>query len=191
MTQTPRTYQLVTTKLIFTVSVIIMLLTILFVWLFGLGSHRSLFENSIISTWILTTALYAFLFVGLYKGFKLKDNLGKVTRTFTYDKVSPPSEFLIEIADSHVGAIIALILMSGTFLVLLANMLVALWTGILVFAAVLYWVYYRAIRFAFKWSKVCKGHIGKSLLYGFVFTAFYSIWFYGIIIGAHYLNTSH
>lgn len=191
MTQTPRTYQLVTTKLIFTVSVIIMLLTILFVWLFGLGTHRSLFENSIISTWILTTALYAFLFVGLYKGFKLRDNLGKVTRTFTYDKVSPPSEFLIEIADSHVGAIIALILMSGTFLVLLANMLVALWTGILVFAAVLYWVYYRAIRFAFKWSKVCKGHIGKSLLYGFVFTVFYSIWFYGIIIGAHYLNTSH
>lgn len=166
-----------------------MLLTILFVWLFGLGTHRSLFENSIISAWILTTALYAFLFVGLYRGFKLKDNLGKVTRTYTYDKVPEPAEFLIEIADSYFGAVIALILMSGTLLVLLANMLVALWTGILVFMAILYWVYYRAIRFAFKWSKACKGHIGKSLLYGLAFTVFYSIWFYCIIIGAHYLNT--
>jgi hypothetical protein len=168
---------------------IITVLTILFVWLFGLGTHRSLFENSIISTWILTTALYAFLFVGLYKGFKLKDNLGKVTRRFTYDKIPAPAEFLIEIADSYFGAIIALILMSGTILVLLANMLVALWTGILVFSAILYWVYYRAIRFAFKQSKVCNGHIGKSLLYGFLFTVFYSVWFYGIIIGAHYLRS--
>lgn len=187
----PRTYQLVTTKLIFTVSVIIMLLTILFVWLFGLGTHRSLFENSITSTWILTTALYAFLFVGLYRGFKLKDNLGKVTRTFAYDKVPAPAEFLIELADDYFGTIIALILMSGTILVLLANILVALWTGILVFAAMLYWIYFRAIRFTFKWSKVCKGHIGKSLLYSFLFTLLYSIWFYGIIIGAHYVNSSH
>jgi hypothetical protein len=173
--------------MIFTVSVIIMLLTIVFVWLFGLGTHRSLFENSIISTWILTTALYAFLFAGLYMGFKLKDNLGKVVRRYPLEHIDSP--FSGYSPDSEWEAIILLILMSGTILLLLINIIISLWMGILIFMAMLYWIYYRAIRFAFKWSHVCKGRIGKSLLYGLLFTLFYSVWFYGIIIGAHYLRS--
>ena len=181
-----RTYRLITTRLLFVISVIIALLTILFVWLFGLGTHRSLFENSVISAWILTTALYAFLFVGLYKGFKLKDNLGKVVKKYGFEKIAPTS--YIGYPDNELEAIITLILFSGTILLILMNIITVLWMGILVFMAMLYWVYYRAIRFALKKSNVCRDNIAKSLLYGFLFTLFYSIWFYAIIFGAHYLR---
>jgi hypothetical protein len=57
------TYTQITTKVLFATSLVILSLTVLFVWLFGLGSHRTLFENSFISTWILTTLLFQFFYL--------------------------------------------------------------------------------------------------------------------------------
>lgn len=43
-----------TTRLVFTITLIVIALTILSVWLFGLGNHRSLYNNSLLSTTILS-----------------------------------------------------------------------------------------------------------------------------------------
>lgn len=127
-----------------------------------------------------------FLFFGLYHGFKLKDNLGKIKRRYDLEAVdAPPISGSI---DNEIEAVFFFILSIGSFIIILLNLVVILWMGILVFMAMLYWVFYRAIRFVFKKSSVCKGHIVKSLLYGFLFTITYSMWFYLIIFGFHYFS---
>jgi len=68
--------KLLTTKTIFTVTIVVMVLTVLSIWLFGLGQHRTIFENSLLSTTILSVAFFLFLTMGLYKGVKLKDDQG-------------------------------------------------------------------------------------------------------------------
>ena len=71
--------QYLTSKKVFIVTLIVIVLTIMAVWLFELGQHRTLFQNSLLSTTILSVAFFLFLTISLYKGVKLKDNLGKIT----------------------------------------------------------------------------------------------------------------
>ncbi|MEI6410218.1 MAG: hypothetical protein WCR52_12600 [Bacteroidota bacterium] len=60
-----------TTKTAFSLTLTVALLTIIGIWLFGLGKHRSLYNNSILSTTILALGFFLFLTIGLYKGIKL------------------------------------------------------------------------------------------------------------------------
>ena len=71
--------KLVTTGMVFTISVLIAVLTILSIWLFGLGSRRTLFENSMFSTSLLSVAFFLFISIGLYRGIKLKDDIGEIS----------------------------------------------------------------------------------------------------------------
>ena len=71
--------KIITTKSVFIVTIIVIVLTILSIWLFGLGQHRTIFENSLLSTSILSFVFFLFITIGLYKGIKLKDDLGKIT----------------------------------------------------------------------------------------------------------------
>jgi len=61
----------ITTQSAFTITLIVIVLTVLSVWLFGLGQHRTIFINTILSTGLLTLAFFLFIFIGLYKGVKL------------------------------------------------------------------------------------------------------------------------
>lgn len=72
------------------VTLLVIALTIIGVWLFGIGKHKTLFENSILSTSILSGAFFLFLTIGLYRGIKLRDNVGRVTDRI---KISKWSEF--------------------------------------------------------------------------------------------------
>lgn len=66
------------TKLLSRSTVGIISLVIICVWISGHSAHRSLFQNSIVSTSILGTAFLLFISLGLYYGIKLKDNIGHV-----------------------------------------------------------------------------------------------------------------
>jgi nucleoside permease NupC len=182
------TYTQITTKVLFATSLVILSLTVLFVWLFGLGSHRTLFENSFISTWILTTLLFQFLFVGLYKGYKLKENIGDIAEKPKFESLGTDFDFASLTASSELEAIFYLIILIPVIIVLILNIAVFFLAAILLFIAILYWVFYRAIKFSFKQSPKCKGNILKSLVYSFIFTLTYSIWFYAIILGVHYFQ---
>ncbi len=183
-----KTYKLITTKMIFSISLVIFCLTILFVWFFGLGQHRALYENSIISTSLLSLTLFIFLFIGLYNGFKLKDNIGKIKRNYSYEKIETnDTPIVIAPIESLFEAIIYFIFSIGFFITLLSNIVTFIWMGVLVFVAMLYWVFYRAVKVVFKKSNICKNNFLKSLIYSCLFTVSYAVWFYLIIYGLNYL----
>ena len=62
----PRTYRLLSAGNVALVSGFVIALTTVAVWLFGLGQHRSLFANSLISTSILFAAFLIFITLGVW-----------------------------------------------------------------------------------------------------------------------------
>jgi hypothetical protein len=171
-------------------------LTILSIWLFGLGQHRTIFENSILSTSILSVAFFLFLTIGLYKGIKLKDDIGKLTDKLEPSKIPNLAEAssggdFIMVGDGIEGVILSI------FVWLFVTILIAvflwlfgavLWTGIIVFMAMLYWIFFRALRLVFKNSNKCKDNLTTSVAYGLGYTTLYNFWIYGIILSTHYLT---
>jgi hypothetical protein len=188
--------KLVTSKTVFTVTIVVIVLTILSIWLFGLGQHRTIFENSILSTTILSVAFFLFLTVGLYKGIKLKDDIGKLTDKIKIDKIPDLSgglELSSDVPDVGEGiagiilGILAWFLFSILLLLFIWFFSAVIWTMILVFAAMLYWIFFRALRLVFKNSNKCKGDLTTSIAYGLGYTTLYNFWIYGIILATHYL----
>lgn len=185
-----------TTKTVFIVTIIVAVLTIIGVWLFGLGQQRSIYDNSIVSTTILSVCLFVFLTVGLYKGVKLKDNVGNLserlrsTKFPEFAQATKVPEFF-SVGEGIGGLIISIILwIVVTLLIVLFIWLFGtiLWAGIIVFVAMLYWIFFRAFRLVFKNSNKCKGHLIASLGYGLFYTLLYNCWIYLIIFGAQYLT---
>ena len=97
---------------------------------------------------------------------------------------------VIEVGDDLGGIIISIVLwivVTVLFAVILWLFGVILWTGIVVFIAMLYWIFFRALRLVFKNSKKCKGDLPISVLYGISYTLFYNFWIYGLILCSQYL----
>ena len=193
--------KLVSSKSIFTVTIFVAVLTILSIWLFGLGQHRTIFENSILSISILSFAFFLFLTIGLYKGIKLKDDIGKITDKLKTENIlnqsSESSDFdssktIIPDFDDGEGSgilisILAWISYTIFFIFIFWLFGTILWTGILFFVAMLYWVFFRAVRLILKKSKICRGNLISSCKYAAGHTLLYNFWIYGLIITTHYL----
>ena len=189
------TKKLVTSKTVFTVTIVVIVLTTLSIWLFGLGKHRTIFANSILSTSILSVAFFLFLTVGLYKGIKLKDDIGKLTDKLKPSKIPNLADAaaggdFIHVSDGIEGIILNIVLwVVVTILIALFLWLfgAVVWTGIIVFIAMLYWIFFRALRLFLKYSNKCKGNLTTSIAYGLGYTTLYNFWIYGIILATHYL----
>ncbi len=196
----PKTYRLIESKTIFKISLLVVSLTIIGVYFFGLGRHNTFFENSIISTTILSIAFFLFITIGLYRGVKLKDNIGQITS----DKLSFNDSLDLNIHPTHHGngfdvdvgdgleGIIAGILLWILWAILVA---LALWIFsnvvlivIATFAAMLYWIFFRALRLVFKNSNKSKGNIFESIRYGLTYTLLYNFWIYGVFMLTEYLK---
>jgi hypothetical protein len=175
-------------------------LTIAGVWFIGLRQDWSLFKESLVVLSILSVSFLGFLTVGLFNGVKLRDNLGQLTRhikRFPFPKfdsgLDVPSgggghgEHAGGCGDTLEG-VFSWLLIALVAIVLLWVFAAVVWVVLLVFAAMLYWVFFRALRFVFRHSAECRGQLGKSLLYGVVYTVVYNSWIYGIILGVHYLR---
>ena len=192
----PRTYILIESKAVFTTSLIVIALTVIAVYFWGLGHHHTFFDNSIISTTILSIAFFSFVTIGLYKGIKLKDNLGAIIdkyRSVDVGDISAnlPSMEPIDVGEGLAGIILGILL----WLVIAVALSVGLWIfsnvlviAVLIFVAMLYWIFFRALRLVFKNSNKSKGRLLESLKWGFVYTVLYNFWVYGIFILTHYLK---
>lgn len=191
----PNSRVLITSKTVFSITLVVAILTILSIWFLGLGEHRTIFANSILSTSILSIAFFLFLTIGLYKGIKLKDDLGKITDKINIENVPDLSgaELLSDIPDAGEGiagiivGIIAWLLFSIILLLFIWFFSAVLWTMVLFFAAMLYWIFFRALRLVFKNSTKCKNNLASSILYGVGYTILYNFWIYGIMLMTHYL----
>ena len=185
------------TKLLSYSTLGIIILVILSVWLSGKDSHHSLFQNSIISTSILAGAFFLFISLGLFYGLKLKDNVGHILTKERIKKYSDKTPEIggfdldISAADGIGGIIMSIILwilISLVLVFLLYFLGIFFWATILFFTAMLYWIFFRALRLVFKNSRHCKGNLLKSLAFGFFYSFLYISWIYGIIFLANYLN---
>lgn len=189
-------YKLLTTKSVFFISVIVVIITIAGVWFWGKGHQKNLYEDSIISTSILSTVFFLFISIGLYNGVKLKDNLGKIVDKFDKKDIPDFSDVIgsgsvFDGADGIAGFLVALLLwiVVGIVLSLLLWLLSAIiWILILILAAMLYWIFFRALRLIFKNSFKCKDNYMMSIKYGLLYTFLYTVWVYGIIAFTYYLR---
>jgi hypothetical protein len=194
-----RTYTLISSKSVFRVSLLVALLTIVGVFLFGLGTHSTFFENSMLSTTILSIAFFLFITIGLYRGVKLKHDAGNVMDNIKFDSTpgvtSDPNYPIptpdLDIADSIEGILLAIVL----WILWAILVVVILWlfeatfaVVIAAFAAMLYWIFFRAMRLVFKNSSKAKGKIWDSIRLGVVHTVLYNFWIYGILILIAYLK---
>jgi hypothetical protein len=192
----PKTYRLIESKDVFKISLIVTVLTVLGVYFWGLGRHNTFFENSIISTTILSLAFFSFITIGLFNGVKLKDNLGQIVdkfKTVDTSSISPDlaSSGPIDVGEGIAGIIIGILL----WIVMAIVLSIALWIfsnvlviAILTFIAMLYWVFFRALRLVFKNSNKSKGDLMESIKWGFTYTILYNFWIYGIFILTTYLK---
>jgi small-conductance mechanosensitive channel len=189
----PKIY--LTTKLLFITSLVVVLLVVLAVWFWGLGQHKTLFENSLWSTSILSLFFFLFLSINLYRDVKLKDNLGKITDNINRDSLPSFDGFDIsgmDIPDAGEGVLgfllgLLLWLLVSIILVTLIVLLgTIVWIIILLFAAMLYWIFFRALRFAFRHGRQTKNNLKLSIGYALLYTVFYNCWIYGIILAVHY-----
>lgn len=193
----PRKYFL-ETKYLFFSTLIIITIVILSVWLSGKADHRSLFQNSIVSTSVLAGSFFLFITTGLYFGLKLKDNVGNIlnkerlqryadkTPKFDGFDFDPPA-----VGDGLGGVILSIILwiVFSILLIFLSYFFgLFFWSAVLFLGAILYWLFFRALRLVFKNSGKCKGNLLKSFGFGLFYSFIYISWIYGIIFLIQYLN---
>lgn len=126
----------------------------------------------------------------------MKDDIGKITDKINLDKIPDISsgiELPSDIPDVGEGiagiiiGILAWILFSILLLLFIWVFGAIVWTMVLVFAAMLYWIFFRALRLVFKNSNKCKNNLTASFAYGLGYTTLYNFWIYGVILASHYL----
>ncbi|MDR4950688.1 hypothetical protein REB14_00660 [Chryseobacterium sp. ES2] len=186
------------TKYVFFSTLAIIVIVILSVWLSGKGSHRSLFQNSILSTSVLAGAFFLFITLGLYFGLKLKDNIGNILNKERIQRYADKTPKLdgFEFDPPAVGDGIGGIILSILLWIVVSILLIFLsyffglffWSSVLLLGAILYWIFFRALRLVFKNSGKCKGNLLKSFGFGLFYSFLYISWMYGIIFLIKYLH---
>ncbi|RYZ48463.1 MAG: hypothetical protein EOP49_18635 [Sphingobacteriales bacterium] len=183
--QTSGRRRLVDSKSLFTVSLFVIGVTIVSIWLLGLGKHRTLFVNSLLSVSVLSVAFLLFIVTGLYRGMKMRDTVGRITDKYKFGSLAPDLPDDVDGCVDGEGFLLWLL----AFVVAIVLVIVlgsVLWFLIVIFMAILYWIFFRALRLVFRKSYLCKGNLMKSLGYGVFYTVLYNFWIYGIIMAAHY-----
>lgn len=182
-------YKIINSRNVFIITLIVIPLTVLLVWLFGLENQRSLFANSILSTTILSVFFFLFISIGLFNGIKIKNNLGTLEQeNIFFHKNSTIDIDIPEVDGGFAEILISLLLwlivcIAGSYMLWMFETVA--WIVLLNFIGILYWIFFRALRLVFKKSAVCRGNLLKSTAYGFAFSLLYNFWIYMIIFMAH------
>ena len=175
-------------KSVFIVSLVVVSVTILTVYLTGINFNRSLTTNLYLSLSIIAGALFLFMLFGLYTGVGLVDNFPEFRKFKRGDYLattgSLPDLPATDIGDDEGGIFVAILLWLGaalTFIVLLILLEAVIWVSVFIILAILYWVFFRALKFVFSMAAVTKGDLGISALYSLGYTCLYIGWIFGIV----------
>ncbi|MBK7434631.1 MAG: hypothetical protein IPI66_12555 [Chitinophagaceae bacterium] len=191
---------LVNSRTVFFSTLIVSSTIILIVYLTGLADHRSLYQNSLITTTVLSAVFFCFITTGLYRGWKLKDTLGDLTRYFS--KLKKPEKSNADAFNLEgIGGFDADLTPEGCLFAIILWILVGLfgtiifwaigaffWGIILVLGGLLYWIIFRAFRLILKNSTLCKGDILRSVQIALIYSLLYSSWIYAILFFSHYFS---
>lgn len=162
----------------------------------NLKTPRALYENALFVLSFVSIMLFVLMSYGLYFGLKVKDNIGKLTDHIDIKKLpdfsggTPDISALLEGVGGieGLGSFIFAILAALILLLFGWTIVLASWYLIIFLAAMLYWIFFRAIRLVLKYSMRCKGNLALSLQYSLLYTFLYSSWMYGIILTLHYIQ---
>lgn len=177
-------------KSVFSISLIVVMLTALTIYLTGFHYHRSITANFYISLGIIATTLFLFLTYGLYTGIDIEDNYPKLKGFEFKKKMSEgimsgnTSGFDFEIGEGIGGIIISIVLwvlFSIVFIFLLIVLETILWFSVALILAMLYWVFFRAMRLVFSKATHTQNNIGLAVMYAFGYTFLYIGWMYIIV----------
>lgn len=188
-------------KSVVQISFLVVSLTLISVYFWGLGQHRTFFENSMISITVLSTAFFLFVTIGLYRGVNVvhEPHDEKVSPETKVDSLRTTADLAtgfetpdISIDGDDLGSILMSILLWIGWAILVA---MAVWffsevilVAISSFAAMLYWIFFRALRLIFNNSNQCRGNIWESLRNGAFYTVLYNFWIYGIFVFLEFLR---
>ncbi|EDP98582.1 hypothetical protein U8527_21460 [Kordia algicida OT-1] len=179
-------------KSVFIVSLIVILVTAMTVYISGINSHRSITTNFYISLGIIATSLFLFLTYGLYKGIRIMDNFPRL-RHFKFNNRFESSadlsntdifENTFDVGEGIVGIIVSIIMwfLASIVLILLLMLLETVFLfSLFIIIAMLYWVFFRAVRLVFSKASQTKGNFGVATVYAFGYTVLYIGWIFGIV----------
>jgi hypothetical protein len=175
-------------KSVFIVSLVVVSVTIITVYLTGINFNRSLTTNLYLSLSVIAGALFLFMLYGLYTGVGLIDNFPEFRKfrrgDFLATTGSMPDIPATDIGDDEGGIFVAILLWLGaalTFIVLLILLEAMIWVSVFIILAILYWVFFRALKFVFSKAAVTKGDLGISTAYSLGYTCLYTGWIFGIV----------
>ncbi len=175
-------------KSVFIVSLLVIGITILTVYLTGENYNRTVTSNLYLSLTIIGTALFLFMTYGLFYGIGLKDNFPRFrefkTGEFIANSGTAPDLPSIEVGDGIGGLIMSILLWIGMTIlifVLLILLEAFFWVSIFIILAMLYWVFFRALRLVFSKSPKTKGDIVISAIHALTYTILYLGWIFGIV----------
>ena len=175
-------------KSVFYVSLVVITVTSLTVYLTGINYNRTITSNLYLSLAIIGTTLFLFMTYGLYKGIGLKDNFpsfkpfkeGRYISDIGFSGDLPN----LDIVDGIAGLLVSILLwiaMTIALALLLLLLEALVWLSLFIVLAMLYWVFFRALKLVFSKVKTTKGDLTLSLLYSISYTALYLGWIFGIV----------
>ncbi len=176
--------------ILFLVTIIVVSIT---VFVTGIDIKRSIYFNTFITISILSFCFFAFLFISLYFGIRIKETVGNLSKQVQIFNVGSPTIDLDfpDFADDFESGVAAIILWLGatiSIILLFFFFETILWGGIVIISAGLYWIFYRATKFVFRKNIMCKNNLLKSLSQSFLYTFMYSSWIYGCVFVVYYFK---
>ena len=182
-------------KSIFIVSLFVVVVTFLVVNITGDNYGRDISADFFISLVIIATALFIFMTYGLYKGIGLIDDFPKY-KNFEPKSAIAKSGAVPELPAIDLGSgigglllsILLWVLMSILFVVLMILLEVIFWISLFIILAMLYWVFFRALKVVFTKCEETRDNLGISAVYAMGYTLLYTGWIFGIIYLVQVIN---
>lgn len=179
-------------KTFFSLTFIVLTITLIVGYFTGLEFKQSLIENLFISLGILSITLFSFFLYGLYNGFRTVQNFPNFRDLKKYYKLRYKKLISLDnFVDFHLFPIgegltstfmnVLLWLIASIFFIVLFSFLDTLFLLTLIaFLSFLYWVFYNALALVIIKSSSTIGNISRSVYYSLLYTILYSGWVYGI-----------
>ncbi|RDC62170.1 hypothetical protein [Adhaeribacter pallidiroseus] len=175
-------------KSVFIVSLLVIGVTTSSVYLSGTSDNRSLTANLYWSLGIVATALFLFITTGLYLGVGVINDFPAFrsfkTGEFLANSGTIPELPDVEAGDGLAGVVLAILWWLGMTILCIILLLVVeavFWFALFVLVAMLYWVFFRALKFVFSKSPRTKNKFAVSLLYALAYTILYTGWIFGVV----------
>ena len=125
---------------------------------------------------------------GLYKGVGLVDDFPKIenykAKTPMFESGNIPTAPSMDVGDGIGGLLLSILLWIGVTIlitILLVLFEAVLWLSIFIILAMLYWVFFRALKLVFSKSADTKGDLGISALYAIGYTSIYVGWIFALV----------